>query len=82
MTPEGEQNSGEPTIVSLYVFPEFRKQGVGGKLLSAAIDFLLNQGFSLIRMDVLSTKIAPMIAKLIVLSSVFYFLVEAGGKKK
>jgi GNAT superfamily N-acetyltransferase len=55
IAPEGEMMSGRPTIVALYVLPEFRQRGYGKILLEAAVERCLERGFEKIRVDVMSS---------------------------
>ena len=55
IAPEGEQLSGEPTIVAIYVRSEFRKRGLGRTLLMVAIDRCRERGLVPVRMDALTT---------------------------
>lgn len=79
MAPEGEMQSGEPTIVGLYVQPEFRRLGIGTKLLELAIRELDNLGLSPIRVDVMSTGAKKSIAKLTVRERKVLVLNDCGG---
>ena len=64
IAPEGEQLSGEPTIVALYVLPEYRQKGIGFQLLEAAIDHMIKKGIAPIRIDVLHSKVLKMVNRL------------------
>ena len=64
IAPEGEQMSGQPTIVALYVFSEHRRGGVGCQLLEAAIDRMLQRGLEPIRIDALHSGVLRMIDRL------------------
>ncbi len=64
IAPEGEQHSGQPTIVDLYVVPEHRGQGYGGQILRRAIERCIERGFDKIRMDVMSSNATKIIEKL------------------
>lgn len=61
---KGEQLSGEPTIVAVYVVREHRHRGVGFELFNAALDYMLSNGLEPIRVDVLNSKVTRMIEKL------------------
>ena len=54
IAPEGEMRDGQPTIVALYVLPEFRRKGYGRILLEAAINRCIERGFEKIRVDAMS----------------------------
>ena len=56
--------SGEPTIVAIYVLHEYRKKGIGSKLLEAAVDYMLQEGLEPIRIEVLNSKVLQMINRL------------------
>lgn len=60
----GEQMSGEPTIVALYVLPEYRGRGIGFQLLEATVDYMLSKGLEPIRVDVLNSKVLRLISRL------------------
>lgn len=64
IAPKGEQLSGKPTIVAIYVSQEYRGLGIGYKLLETAIDYMLNQGLEPIHIDILNSKVSRMIARL------------------
>jgi len=55
IAPRGEQMSGKPTIVAIYVRPKFRRKGLGRTLLMAAIDRCRERGLVPVRMDALTT---------------------------
>lgn len=55
IAPEGEQLSGEPTIVALYVTASRRRKGIGRELMKAAIERCRERGFERMRVDVMST---------------------------
>lgn len=54
IAPQGEQLSGQPTIVGLYVRPAFRQQGLGKQLMKAVVKRCVSRGFTHIRVDVMS----------------------------
>lgn len=64
IAPQGEQMSGQPTIVALYVLSAFRRQGYGRALMAAAIRRCLERGFQKIRVDVLSVRVVGIINSL------------------
>lgn len=64
IAPEGEEQSGQPTIVGLYVAPEYRSKGYGSQILQKAIERCLERGFENIRMDVMSSNATKIIKKL------------------
>ena len=61
---KGEQMSGQPTLIGLYVLPPFRSSGAGFALLEAAVDQMLATGLTPIRLDILNSKIFNMINRL------------------
>lgn len=64
IAPEGEQMSGEPTIVAIYVLREYRSSGVGYQLLEAAVDYMLSKGLEPIHVDIFNSKVSRSIARL------------------
>jgi len=61
---KGEMDEGVPTIVAIYVLPEYRYNGIGTRLFEATVDYMLSLGLSPIRVDILSPKIASIVKKL------------------
>ena len=64
IAPNGEQMSGKPTIVGLYVMPEFRRQGLGRKVLEAAIHRCIDRELIPIRIDLMSEGIKSLVEQL------------------
>ncbi len=64
ISPNGEGDTGQPTIVGLYVFPKYRRMGYGSQILQKTIERCTARGFARIRMDVMSMNIAEIIKKL------------------
>lgn len=64
IAPKGEQMSGEPTIVAIYVVHEHRASGIGYELLEVAIDYMLSKGLAPIRVDAMNSKVSRMIDRL------------------
>ena len=64
IAPDGEQNSGEPTIVALYVMAKYRSQGVGAALLEVAVDWMISERMTPIRIDSFNSKVTRMVARL------------------
>jgi len=64
IAPQGEENSGQPTIVAIYVLPEHRHNQLGYKLLEAAVDQMIAKNLVPIRLDVLNSKVMKMINRL------------------
>lgn len=61
IAPDGEQFSGKPTIVGLYVFPQHRGRLIGKRLLVAAIDWMVGQQLTPIHVDAMSSSAARLI---------------------
>ena len=64
IAPEGEEMSGQPTVVGLYVVPEHRGKGIGAQILQKAVARCIERGFDQIRMDVMSSNAMKIIEKL------------------
>src|SRR5438552_3119807 len=64
IAPEGEQQSGKPTIVGLYTLAAYRKKGYGLAAMTAAIERMMERKLIPIHVDVLSTGAKHLIAKL------------------
>ena len=64
IAPEGEEMSGQPTVVGLYVVPEHRGKGIGAQILQKAVARCIERGFDQIRMDVMSSNAMKIIKKL------------------
>ncbi len=64
IAPHGEERSGQPTIVGVFVLKAYRGQGIGASLLASAINRCVEREFTRIRIDVLSRGMARTIAKL------------------
>lgn len=64
IAPDGEQMSGKPTIVAIYVLYEHRKAGVGYQLFETAVDYMLSKELEPIRVDVMNSKVLRMINRL------------------
>ena len=64
ISPNGEADSGEPTIVGLYTLPQFRGKGFGKAAMEAAIRRCLERGFQRIRIDALTKGALAVIANL------------------
>ena len=60
----GEGMSGKPTIVAIYVLPEYRRRIIGFSLLDAAVDYMLSKGLEPICIDALNSKILAMVSRL------------------
>ncbi|OGY92690.1 MAG: hypothetical protein A3H70_05015 [Candidatus Komeilibacteria bacterium RIFCSPLOWO2_02_FULL_48_11] len=64
IAPKGEEQSGEPTMVALYVQYEYRGRGIGYQLFEAAVDHMIAKGLVPVRVDVLNSKVFRMIERL------------------
>lgn len=64
IAPHGEEMSGTPTIVAIYVAHEFRSSSIGFELLEASVDYMLAKGLEPIRIDVMNSKVSRMIDRL------------------
>lgn len=64
IAPEGEQMSGTPTIVGVYIKQEFRGKGLGKDLLHKAIERCIERGFTKVRIDCLTTAMLVVATKL------------------
>lgn len=64
IAPNGEEMSGEPTIVAIYVLREHRGSRIGYQLLEAAVDYMLSKGLVPIHIDAFNSKILRMIDRL------------------
>lgn len=61
----GEDYSGQPAIVALYVLPKFRRQGIGQQLMETAVKHCRDKRkFQTVRVDVTSSYAANIIQKL------------------
>lgn len=54
IAPNGEENSGQPTIVALYIHPNRRHKGYGLKIMTAVVERCVERGFTKVRVDVMS----------------------------
>ena len=52
--PDGEEHSGQPTIVAIYVHPDHRRNGYGKMITEAIVRRCIERIFSNIRMDAMS----------------------------
>jgi len=64
IAPNGEEESGTPTIVGVYVVPESRGQGLGLAVFRNTLVRCQEQGFERVRVDVISTGMAKIIDSL------------------
>jgi GNAT superfamily N-acetyltransferase len=63
--PHGEYFDGTPDIVGLYVAPEFRRQGYGLQLLTAAIERCLERGLPTpVRITTISSNVVRLCNRL------------------
>jgi len=61
IAPKGEQNSGKPTIVGLYVLPQYRCRAIGKRLFIIAIEFMLARQLIPIHIDAMSSNVNRLI---------------------
>lgn len=64
LAPKGEQMSGQPTIVALWVHPEWRRQGIARALLVRAIERMAERDLTPVRIDALSSKMSVLVNQL------------------
>lgn len=64
IAPEGEECSGQPTIVGEFVLPEFRGKGLGKELFIKTLERCKERGFENVRVDIMSGKIAKIVGGL------------------
>lgn len=64
IAPKGEDLSGTPTVVGIFVQPEYRQKGFGTMIFQKTLERCFERGFSKIRIDVLSKQVMKMINKL------------------
>jgi len=64
IAPNGEENSGEPTIVGLYTVEPHRELGYGRMVMIEAIERCIERGFQKIRIDVISIQARNLILTL------------------
>lgn len=64
IAPRGEANSGQPTIVGLYVLPDHRRRRYGAGIFVATVERCLDRGFEKVRVDVMSDYVAKIINNL------------------
>ena len=55
IAPDGEEGSGEPTIVACYVLRADRRKGFGRACMTAAVERCCARGFARVRVDAVST---------------------------
>lgn len=54
IAPKGEEQSGTPTLVALYVHPDHRQRGYARIIAEAAAKRCKERGFTMVRVDVMS----------------------------
>lgn len=64
ISPEGENADGQPTIVGVYVLPQFRGKGLGRQVLEAAIHRCAERNLIPFRIDIDSTGMHCLVTKL------------------
>ena len=64
ISPSGEDYSGYPAIVGVYVLPTRRQRGYGQQLMEAALRRCQERGFIQVRIDVTSARLMRIIERL------------------
>jgi len=64
ISPEGEDQSGQPEIVGVFVLPGHRRQGIGLELLRQALQRCAERDFRAVRMTVATKMGARLVARL------------------
>lgn len=63
LAPDGEMSEG-PALIGLYVLPEYRRQGIGTRLITRAVERMAERGLVPVQMDLLSTAAAKLVEQL------------------
>lgn len=64
LSPVGEMNTGEPSIVGLLVLTAWRRNGIGTKLMERAINRMRERGLIPVNIDVLSVNAKKLVESL------------------
>ena len=64
IAPNGEEKSGIPTIVGMYIMPKFRGNNLGVKLFEETVKRCVERGFNKIHIDVMSTSMNKTLKKM------------------
>lgn len=64
LSPVGEMNTGKPSIIGLLVLKEWRRKGIGTKLMESAITRMNERGLAPVHIDLLSVNAKKMVEKL------------------
>lgn len=64
IAPNGEENSGEPTLVAIYVLPKFRRMRFAKVLFEKAVERFVERKLIPFRVDVLSQRVMQIIHSL------------------
>lgn len=64
LSPVGEMNAGKPSIIGLLVLKEWRRKGIGTKLMESAINRMRERGLTPVNIDVLSKNAMKLVEKL------------------
>lgn len=64
LSPVGEMNARKPSIIGLLVLKEWRRKGIGTKLMESAITRMKKRGLTPVHIDLLSTNLKKLVEKL------------------
>lgn len=64
LSPVGEMNARKPSIIGLLVLKEWRRKGIGTKLMESAITRMKKRGLAPVHIDLLSTNLKKLVEKL------------------
>lgn len=62
--PQGEEQSGQPTVVGVYVLPKYRKQGIGLALFQQTCEEAYREATRKVRVDAMSRDGTRLVKKL------------------
>ena len=61
IAPRGEMMGGKPTIVAIYVTPEFRSRKIGTQLLEATVNHMIMEKLTPIKIEAFNSKVLRMV---------------------